>query len=151
MKENDIKAKKILKSYITGLINDGTPLSILAVSHLSQATESETEVFRIIEGTIREYMDVLIPDGDGNYLLILPETTEDEAQNLYLRLRERLKANDENAYTWGCVTPCMKSWGPEKFLKTARQGLEKSKEVIPPALYYYNPREHSFSQIRENI
>ena len=147
----EFKAKKILKSHITGLINDGTPLSILAVSHLSQADVSEADVYRVIEGTIREYMDILIPDGGGNYLLILPETTEDEAQNLYLRLKDRLKENDDQAYTWGCVTPCMKSWGPEKFMKTARQGLEKSREVIPPTLYYYNPREHSFSQIRETI
>ncbi|MBN2510795.1 MAG: hypothetical protein JXB03_10975, partial [Spirochaetales bacterium] len=117
------QARKILKSHISALINDGTPLSILAVYHLSQTAKSEPDVYRIMESTIREYMDILLPDGDGTYLLILPETTEDEAESLYQRLCERLKEGDEHAYTWGCVTSCMKSWGPEKFLKTARQGL----------------------------
>jgi GGDEF domain-containing protein len=98
--------------------------------------------------TVREYADIPFRVQDHRFLMILRETTSQEAVPLLYRLNDRLSFEDSVLQRChAAIVSFHRTWGAEKLLSTVDRSLSRARSYAAPAGILYDVARNSHEAI----
>lgn len=156
---NSFGLKEELRRHIESYHENHKPFTVLALElHRFDAyvrANDQIEVERQLRNfataltdTVREYADIPFRVQDHRFLMILRETTSEEAVPLLYRLNDRLSFEDSVLQRYhAAIVGFHRTWGAEKLLSTVDRSLSRARSYAAPAGILYDVVRNSHDVI----
>ena len=170
--------RRVLVDELTGLLNENglrekidceivrfrtqnTPFSILSIllprfeNHCEEHGEEAGVILlrdttAMIAEQIREYRDIPSRVEGALFTILLPETLQDEAINLAIRILAASTRHKPDAIPVAVgLVQVHKTWSRDRTVKMARRAAVEAAELPPPSIAIFDERENAFRTLSD--